>query len=94
MSPAVKKLLLHLLSALVGALASYSATGCAGGPAIPAQVRSAADQALCAKSAAESFDAIQHPELLDATEAVALASALRECFAPPAPPSAADAGVK
>ncbi len=89
MNPALKKVLFGALAAVCGALATYFATGCNG--ALPPKAESALDQALCAKSAAESVDALKHPELLDATEALALAHALRDCFAPPAP--VGDAGV-
>ncbi len=97
MNPKLKAVLFPLLAALMGALASYFATGCT--PAQIAHAESAADkaqvQALCAKAALELHDdALADPDLNALKDAADLAKALQKCFKPNATPSAADAGAR
>lgn len=96
MNPKLKAVLYPLLAALMGALASYFATGCTA--AQVAKVESAADrvevQALCAKAALELHDdALVDPDLNSVKDAADLAAALRDCFRKPAP-MAGDAGAR
>lgn len=96
MNPKLKSALYPLLAALLGALASYFASGCT--PAQVAKVESAADkatmQALCAKAALEAHDnALAKPGLEDLPAAAALALELRACFGKPKA-DAPDAGAR
>lgn len=97
MNPKLKAALYPLIAALLGALASYFATGCT--PSQIAHVESAADkatvQALCAKAALELHDdALVDPDLNDLPAAADLALALRKCFKPAPKVDATDAGAK
>jgi hypothetical protein len=90
-NPGLKKLLLHLLSALVGALASYSATGCS-----PAQIQhaeSAVDRevakAACVKAVAEKFDdLLADPLALKPADVLAFKRELEACLKPAPSPDA------
>lgn len=79
----LKKVLYPLLAAVLGALASYFATGC--GVALPPEAKSALESAACAKAVA---DQVKPSTTLG--EAAVLLRELPECFQPKAP--AADAG--
>lgn len=84
-NPNTKKALFAALAVICGALATYFSTGCSG--ALPPKAVSAIEQALCAQALAERV----RPDTT-LGEALAIAKALPECFAPPAP--VGDAGVR
>lgn len=86
-NPNTKKALFAALAVICGALATYFSTGCSG--ALPPEATSAVSQALCAKSLA---DRVSPGTTLG--EALAIAKALPECFAQPAPAPTGDAGAQ
>lgn len=85
MSPKLKSVLYPLLAAILGALSTYFAAGCAGVPELPPEVPQALDVAKCVDAALKGVD----PEALTLREAIELGAKVKACL--PKPP-ATDAG--